>query len=235
MGNSQTAIKQQKAQKNKNSMITFKINGTKTAIPTTWDDVKYIQYLALLTLPNSLIHYIHLFTGIPLETLQKAELKNLESISIALSFLTISLKPEPGALSIGKTYIPKDVTIESLGQFEDLRALCNRRPPDLSTTENQMLFADCCLEACAIYVQKIWDGAYDPTKVPDVKLKLKTESCVEILQTGGFFLSKPLNTSTNIPNRYQRAVQLLKKLVQDLPGYRRSLDFLLPSSRQAKE
>lgn len=216
-------------------MITFKIQGSKYQVPTTWDDVMYLQYIALLTIPNSLIHYIHLFTGIPLDKLQNAELKNLEKISLALSFLTIPPQFTEGAVNIGKYPVPKDVTIESLGQFEDLRALCNRRPPDLSTIENQMLFADCCLEACAIYLQKVWDGKYDSNRVPEVKLRLKVESCTDIIQTGTFFLSKPLNTSMNMPSRYQRAVQLLKKLVQDLPGYQKSLDFLLPSSRQAKE
>jgi len=217
-------------------VITFKIQGNKYKLPTTWDDVTYYNYVALLQLPNSLTHYINLFTQIGLEKLEKAELKNLESISMALSFLTIPpVMGEGTSKMVGKYVVPKDVTIESLPQFEDLRALLNKRPPDLATTENQMLFADLCLEACAIYIQKIKDGKYDDKKVPEVKEDLKKENCIEVIKTGSFFLFKPLRTSMNMRLRFQTVMQRLKRSLQDLPGYRKSLDFLLHSSKQEKE
>ena len=215
-------------------MITFKISGAKHQIPTAWGDVTYGQYVALLTLPNSLLHQTHLFTGIPLETLAKAELKNLEKIALALSFLNISPKVEPGPKNIDKYYVPKDVTLESLGQFEDLRGLIMKKPEDLSTVENNLLWADLCLEACAIYCQKLRDGSYDSTKVPGMKEELKGYSCMPIIQTGAFFFGKLLSILTNTPNRSQRIHQRLKRLLQDFPGYRKSLDFLQHSLKLPK-
>lgn len=149
-------------------MITFKIQGSKFLLPTSWQDVTYQQYVSLLTLPDSLLHQINLFTKIGLDVLFTAELRNLEKISNALSFINLSPKFEDHPTRmVGKYTLPKDCTIESLGQFEDLRGLLNKRPADLSTKENQTLFAELCLEACAIYVQKIKDGKYDANKVPD--------------------------------------------------------------------
>lgn len=216
-------------------MITFKIQGAKYQLPTAWGDVTYQQYVALLTLPDSLLHQINLFTKIGLDILFTAELRNLEKISTALSFINLSPKFEDHPTRmVGKYTLPKDCTIESLGQFEDLRGLLNKRPADLSTKENQTLFAELCLEACAIYVQKIKDGKYDANKVPDVKEQLRNESCIEVIQSGSFFLFKPLNTSMSTRVRFQRVAQRLKKLLQDLPGYQKSLDFLQHSSKQGK-
>jgi hypothetical protein len=216
-------------------MITFKISGQKYPIPTSWDDVTYSQYVALLSLPNSLLHYIALFTGINLDVLKNAELKNLEKIAIALAFLTIPPKTEEGPKNIGKYFVPKDVTLESLGQFEDLRGLLHRKPDEIATLENQLLWCDLCLEACAIYCQKLRDGKYDSVKVPDMKEELKGYSCMPIIQTGSFFFGKLLNILTPTQNRFQRITQRLKKLLVDLPGYQKSLDFLLSSSGKPKE
>jgi hypothetical protein len=225
-------------------MITFKINGNKFQIPTCWPDVTYSQYIALLTLPNSLIHYINLFTGIPIETLEKAELKNLEKISIALSFLKAQAKfeQEPTRM-VGSYVLPKDVTIKSLGQFEDLRALLYKVPSEVfekiknnipMSPQEGLMFSDLQLEACAIYAQKVRDGVYDPERVPKVKEELKNYSCIEVIQTGAFFLFRPHNTSLSTPSRSQRISLRLKKWLLVLLGYLRSLDSRLHSSTRPK-
>lgn len=213
-------------------MITFKINGAKYQIPTAWDNVTYNQYIELLKAPNSLLHYIHIFTSIPIDTLQKAEFKNLERIAIALSFLSIPPKFEGHPTPMVGPYVtPKDVTIESLGQFEDLRGLIQKLPKE---TPDPVVISDLYLEACAIYVQKLKDGKYDHSKVSEVKNILKYCSCVEIIQTGSFFFYRPLNMSTPTTNRFQRAIQRMKRFSQGLPGYQSTLDFLLPSSKPQK-
>ena len=216
-------------------MITFKINGAKHKIPTIWENVTYNQYIELLKLPNSLLHYIHLFTSIPIETLQNSELKNLERIALSLSFLTIPPKPDgKPTLMVGPYPMPADVTIQSLGQFEDLRDLAKRLPPNLITLENQLVMAELTLEACAIYVQKIKHSKYDYSRVKEVKEELKRYSCMEVTQTGTFFLAKPLNMSTPTTSRFQRVIQRMKKFSQALPGYQSTLDFLLRSSKPQK-
>lgn len=218
-------------------MITFKIQGSKYQLPTSWGDVTYQQYIALLTLPDSLLHQINLFTKIGLDILFTAELRNLEKIADALMFINTPFAPKEGPTTlIGKYYTPKDVTIESLGQFEDLRGLLKRVPKDIKENiDSQVLYCELCLEACAIYCQKVRDGKYDANKVGEVKDELRNESCIEIIQSGSFFLSKPLRTPMSMRLRFQTAMQRLKKLLLDLPGYQKSLDFLQHSSKQGKE
>jgi len=210
-------------------MIPFKINGVKHNIPTCWDDVSFSHYMTLLTLPNSFIHYVSLFTGIPVETLANADIKGIEKLGIALSFLNTPFKPEHKPTKmVGPYYVPKDVTVESLGQFEALRDL-------LKNSENDTIkITELYVKAVAIYCQKLRDGKFDITRVIKVEEELRNQSCVEVIQTGAFFLFKQQNILMGIRPRSRNILQRLKKLIVELPGYQKTLDSLLPSSGKVK-
>lgn len=209
-------------------MIVFKISGTRYNFPTRWDDVTYLQYISLLRTRNKLTDYIHVFTGIPIETLENAIITNLESISMALSFLTITPHFDRTKM-VGPYVLPQDVTLKSVGQFEDLRALLaklpRKQPGEVYTIEDNELIADLYLTACSIYVQKVKDGKYDYTKVEAVKEELKSASCAEVIGTGAFFLFRPMNILPPSMSRYQKFLTALKRWSQDLPGYQRTLAF----------
>jgi hypothetical protein len=211
-------------------MIPFRINKEKFNIPTCWDDVSFSHYMTLLTLPNSFVHYVSLFTGIPVETLANADIKGIEKLGIALSFLNVATKfdSKPTAM-VGKYHVPKDITVESLGQFEALRDL-------LKQSENDIIkINELYLKAVAIYCQKLRDGKFDITKVIEVEAELRNHSCVEVIQTGAFFLFKQQNILMGIRPRSRNILQRLKKLIVELPGYQKTLDSLLPSSGKVKE
>lgn len=208
-------------------MITFKTLGKKWQCPTSWDDLTYSQYLFHIY-PRTIAETIAQFSGISRETIEVSELKGLEKINIALLFMNI-----PGNFTrtavVNNIVLPADCTIESTGQFEDLRALVNKLPRKEQKEYEYAdweLFCDLCLEACAIYLQKVKDGKYDSSKVPAVKEELKNASCAEIIGTGSFFLSKPLNLSHSSMSRFRILIHHLKRLVRALPGYQKTLDFL---------
>lgn len=209
-------------------MIVFKIDKVRYEFATCWPDVTYDQYVKLLRTRNKLTDYIHVFTGIPIETLENAIITNLESISLALSFLTITPHFDRTRM-VGRFILPQDVTLQSVGQFEDLRALLTKlprkQPGEIYTIEDNELIADLYLTACSIYVQKVKDGKYDYTKVEAVKEELKSASCAEVIGTGAFFLFRPMNISPPSMSRYQKFLTALKKWSQDLPGYQRTLAF----------
>lgn len=217
-------------------MITFKTLGKSWKCPTSWPDVTYTQYLFHIY-PRTLAEMISCFSGIPRETLEAAELKGLEKINIALIFM--SMAPDFKRTDVVGSYVlPSDVTLESLGQFEDLRSLLNKLPKkQFKEYEYQdwELYADLCLEACAVYVQKVKHGKYDYTKVAAVKEELKNVSCMEVIGTGAFFLFRPLNISPPITNPFLTLIHRTKRLIQGLPGYRKTLDFLLHSSTSREE
>jgi hypothetical protein len=193
-------------------MITFKINKKPYSIPTCWSDVTYRQYMDLLH-AETITDQIAIFTGISRETLEQAELKNLEAIVVALSFLGVA--PDNGftfSRMVGPYAMPQDITIQSTGQFEALRSLLMKRPDPKNEPEK---FADFCLHACAIYCVKVRDGKFDGSKVDEMKQELKNYSCAEVIGTGGFFLYRPLNLSRHTMNRFQMFFQRLKSMIAD--------------------
>lgn len=216
-------------------MITFKINGTRFKIPTCWQDVTYWQYIELLK-PSTLRDQISIFTGIERSVLYSAELRNFQGIAEALSFI---IAPPPfdskPTMLVGPYTMPADITLLSLGQFEDLRGLMAKGPKKIEVAEDHLQMNDLYLEACAIYIQKLIYGEYDYTKVSEVKEELKKYSCVEVISTGAFFLFRPLNSSLNTRKRSQSITQRLKKLIVDFPGYQKTLDSLQRSLGSPKE
>ena len=213
-------------------MITFKIFGKKYPFPTCWNDVTYSQYLFHLY-PRTLSETISCYTGISRETLESRDIKGLEKINLALAFMSLSPKLERTD-TVGKYVLPKDITLQSLGQFEDLRGLLKKLPTkkmeDFDYEDHEKV-SDLYLTACAIYVQKVKDGKYDYTKVAAVKEELKNYPCTEVIGTGAFFLYRPLNISQSLTSRFLILLLHLKRLIQGLPGYQRTLDFLLRSSK----
>lgn len=220
-------------------MIVFKTQSKKWNCPTSWPDLTYSQYVSLLRLPNTIQHQISLFSGISVETIQSAELKNLEKIALALSFLSIA--PHFDRTKVVAGYVlPENVAIQSTGQFEDLRGLLIKHPKtkaeaEFMTIEENEIISDLYLHACAIYVQKIKDGKYDYTKVDAVKEELKSASCAEVIGTGAFFLYRPANLSPSIMNRFRMFLIRTRRLIQGLPGYQKTLDFLLRSSESREK
>lgn len=215
-----------------NSVIIFKVGNSKCNIPTRWPDVTYEQYVYHI-IPRTFTETVSCFTGIPVETLIKSKLKNIDKMSIALAFMTLSPNMERTP-TVGNYIMPGAPEFESLAQFEDLRETIKKLPQkkreeyDYTDTEQE---CDCYLQACAIYCQKVRDGVYNSEKVQDVKEELKSKSCVEVISNGAFFLSVALNISPKYPSRFRRTFQRLKRLLQGLPGYQKTLDFLLPSSK----
>lgn len=203
-------------------MITFKINGVKYPFPTRWEDITYQQYFDLIR-SKTLTDHISIFTGIPRETLDNAELKNLEKISIALSFLSFAPKFDRTKM-VGPYVLPKDVTVQSTIQFEALRSLLVQMPKDLNTIENNELLQELYLSACAVYCQKLRDGKFDALKVPELKEELKNYSAAEVIGTGAFFLFRPLNTLGPSMTLFQRLLLLLKRWKQGWKTSRKTSD-----------
>lgn len=208
-------------------MITFKIDGKKCPIPTRWEDVTYSQYLYHVY-PRTFPETLSCFAALPLERLQAATFTNLDKISLALAFMTISPKFDRTEV-VGGYPVPGNPYVELLAQFEELRALIKRYPKkpreefEYSDYETE---SEVYLHACAIYMQKVIDGKYNSKRIEKTKKHLKTLSCVEVIGNGAFFFAKALNLLPPSTSRFQRAIQAMKKLLPEFPGYQKTLDSL---------
>lgn len=181
-------------------MITFIINDKPVQFPTSWEDVTYSQYLEILKPDNNYIKLVSVFTGIDYDTLQNAVIPNLELIIEATNFLQqkpdydfyypqvgpYKLPPtrkdnDKNSATYGKTVF--DIRFESMGQFEDMRHV-------MSKIEGTTGLVQAYGKAVAIYLQKIRDGEYKPSKVPELEEEIKNFRACEVIAAGQFFFLK---------------------------------------------
>jgi hypothetical protein len=188
-------------------MITIKLNNEPHEFPTSWADVTYSQWVALMELPDNTMEYVSLFTGIPIDTLKKMQIIGLDSLLNALSFL--NTKPEmPGSvLKCGKYPIPEFFNIqqESLGQFEDMRDTFKKMDNTIiGIIKSYKTYV-------AIYLQKIRDGVYDHTKVPSMEREVDSMPGMEVITLGSFFFLKLRSLSNGTPITFPLTKQSQKK------------------------
>lgn len=196
------------------SMIKFRLNDQEINVPSEYKDITYAQYLQTMYTGDDTIKTVSILLGIDEDTLRNAEIKGLNTLLSALSFISTQAVFDQRPTHVGPYEIPKDISIESLAQFEDLRALSRvfPKPPVDTTNTNDLLIyaetiADMYLQACAIYCQKIRDGKYNFAAAKEMKDEIKTYSCAEVMPAGAFFIATysrmPSYTKTAFPKRTQ--------------------------------
>lgn len=176
-------------------MIKFTLDGESVGIPSRWSDLTVRFYKQILDAKSDIVKLIALFTGMDEKRVKKVKIIGMERLFEAISFLNSVPDFTVMADKIGPYKIPKDVTIESLGQFEDLRALSKNMPekplPEYTLEDTKSLI-DLYVSACAIYCQKVRDKEYDFDKAKAMESEIWDYPCDQVLSAGAFFLVKPL-------------------------------------------
>lgn len=202
-------------------MIEFKLNGKKLNFPSNWHDLTFAQYLGIMQNKSGTLGYISIFTGIDIDTLKKAKIEGLDMIIQSLSFLRDTPKFEGNTEQIGKYKLPLnskgvfDVQLESLGQFEDMRAVMMSIPD-----KDLLAHTKAYVNYVAIYLQKIRDGEYNPDEAVKMMPEVMSMPAHEIIITGSFFFLKLLNLLTGTHPNSQNTPQKSKK---SKPGSKNSV------------
>lgn len=180
-------------------MIKFKLNGKPLAIPSSWEEVTYSQYLKMIEVKSD-VEMISTFTGIDEETLRKATITGLDTLIAALGALGVFSKPAAFKTpdKIMGVPVPKNIKFESLGQFEDMRKLIMSGDMALDlkieSPVNPRLYVEGLRKICAIYIQKEMDGEYSYTKA--MEMDFNNAPAHEVIGAGTFFFARVLNLLT---------------------------------------
>lgn len=191
----------------------FKLNGKYIDVASSWDDFTWRQYYRILNVGDSVPEMVSIFTGVPRETLEKAEISGLEQV-IAIS---MAIKEPPAwdgdTDQVGPYKLPKNkagqfnIQFESLGQFEDMRAIMHTIKDINSLTAAHPHFI-------AIYLQKIRDGVYDPEKARLMIEEVKDYPAKEVMAVGSFFYAKLRSLLSGTPPSSPSTPQSPKKTKQ---------------------
>lgn len=174
-------------------MIEFKLNGKKMQMPSSWDDVKYYQYLKTfeITKDTTTSELIYIFTDIDVETIKGAKvIVGLEKVLGAMTFANKPMQTTGYCEKVGKYKLPSnstkkqfDIQLESLAQIEDMKAI-------MKTLTDIKSLAYAYPKFVAIYLQKIRDGEYSYSKAVEMEQEVLNMPAKEVVITGGFFYLK---------------------------------------------
>jgi hypothetical protein len=203
-------------------MINFKLNGKPLQFPSSWEDITFNQYVAIMKAKSDLEH-LSILSGIDYEIIRKAEIGGVEELIIAMSFLQKLPVIPPSVDRVGPYSLPLnnkgqfDIRLESLGQFEDMRQIMRKLP------ENDIIVhTEAYAKYVAIYLQKIRDKVYDPMKVAELEEQVKGYNAYEVLSAGAFFFIKLVRLSTGTPITYPHIPPSPKKLKRVLKSSARN-------------
>lgn len=175
-------------------MIQFKVNGKKIEVFSCWEDLTLNQYCNISKKGGDILKEVCTHSRIDYEVFKNSRIEGLESLILTLSFIKKPPVIPEYVPTIGKYSLPAtkdgkfDITLESLAQFEDMKALIKKLPDnDLAA------LTDSFPEYVAIYLQKIRDGEYNYNKAKEMVEEVRNMKAVEVISLGSFFLIKLLN------------------------------------------
>lgn len=205
-------------------MIHFKLNSKKIQIASSWDDLKFRQYLGILNMKSDDINgIISLCSDIPVDSLKSSIIIGLESVIQAISFLNTPANIPGYTSKVGPYSLPGtkdgkfDIQFESLAQFEDMRQIMKAVPRNESRFDIIAL-TKAYAQFVSIYLQKIRDGKYDPEKAKSMIAEVEEMPALEVICAGSFFFLKLMSLSSGTQKASHPTNQTPKKSKQASKG-----------------
>lgn len=207
-------------------MIHFKLGKKNLQVPSSWEDITFAQYLSILQGPKNTAELLSVFTGIPSETLKKANIFGLDEVLMAIKFAYKPMETPGKTTNVGPfTWPDKEIQFETLAQFEDMRSIMAKAPKDTPGFVAQYPMY------CAIYLQKIKDGEYSFDKAKEMANEIELYPAVEVISLASFFLVKLLSLTIGISPNSHPANQNQKKSKSDMKTLRKRS---VPTGRSRK-
>lgn len=164
------------------------LNGEPIRITDSWEKTTLNQYLRIMKSKNDTVEILSIITGLDYDYLKKAQIKGLEKLLYAASFINTAPVIPTKVEKIGGFKLPLnskgvfDIQFESLAQFVDMQTIMAA-----SVKEDIVALTESYAKYCALYVQKLRDGEYDGDKAMAMVEEIKTYPALEVIAAGSFF------------------------------------------------
>lgn len=166
--------------------ITILINGKKheRELPTSWAQVNFETFLKLQPVQGDFMKTFAVLVDLDPEDLRKAQIHNLESVLPLLSFIDRPIELQVPEMICGFT-IPKNLGLQSLGQYADLKNAIERSIKEKKGLETYPLY--CAIYACP-YTRSERD--YDWVTAEEMAPKFLKAPALEVLAVGNFTVTR---------------------------------------------
>jgi len=204
-------------------MIAIKVNGKKHSIPEAWEEVTFKMFVDMIGAKDDNILILSILIGVPIDQLKGAKIQGLDLIIPKLKFLRKEPAIVEQPVSLGAYIFPKDVTLETIEQFQEVLSEIQRlttEAADLKVQTEALAFY------AAIYCQAIKEP-FDHEKAQYLAKTFMDYPCLEVMSAGSFFQAKCLAMQSGLSMSYLRKDILLKKNRPGLSRLMKRLGFML--------
>lgn len=201
-------------------MIKATINGNTVEFPTSWEEVKFGQYLKLITAKTD-TETMCAFLDLDQETIRKATFKGLEMVKSRMNFLKEPPLIDEKPTKLLDYIFPQDITFESVERMETLSKYAQEaaRSEDIFI-QNEML---------AMYAAIYCVREFDEEKAKYLAKQYLDAPCLEVMSAGTFFHASILSLETGLTMNYLRRNIPMKKSKPGLKALMKRLGFTRPS------
>lgn len=183
-------------------MIKIKINGKPHELPEKWEEVDFKTFVKLVKADQDYVSILSILLGIETNELRKAKIQGLDLIISRLNFMTKQPEIDPKPIKLGNFEFPKNISYETVEQFEDTRReIAKVQDQDLTTQT----------EAMAVYAAIYCQNPYDSEKAQYLSKSFYSLPCTEVMAAGSFFQAKCLSMQSGLSMNYLRKNIRLKK------------------------
>jgi len=189
------------------------LNGEPIKITDSWEKTTLAQYIRIMKCKNDTAELLSIITGLEYDLLKKANIKGLDKLLYASSFINTHPVIPTKVEKIGGFKLPLnhkgifDIQFESLAQFEDMRTVM-----DATDTKDATAITESYAKYCAFYLQKLRDGEYDGGKALAMVPEIMEYPALEVISAGSFFLVRlwillrgtPTTSPSSAPSRKKR-------------------------------
>lgn len=203
-------------------MIKAKVNGKSVDIPTSWNDITYRQFIDLFD-SKDVYERIGIILKLSPEVARKAKYQGLETIIKTLSFIGQEAQLDENPTKCGGYDFPKDITLESLEQFEVMRNVIKETADKKSPKAH--------IESLGVYAAIYCQGMTETFNYDKAKAMVKEFDdypCLEVMSVGNFFMVKVIALDRNLPmNSLMKAIRA-RRSKRGLRGLMKSLASMRP-------
>lgn len=210
-------------------MLKAKINGKPIEIETSWEEIKFGKFLKLLDARDDYNYIISILLDTPLEEVKKAKFVGLDAIIKSIQFLKKPAEVDEFPTKLGHWTIPKDITFETVEQFETMRT----KIFEAAKSDDMAVQTKYLAHYAAIYCQPLDGEDFDAEKAEWLVPKMMELPCLEVMGAGSFFMAKWLSIQSglsmsflrrNIPMKRSR---LASRIWQKISGFMQRLTMWL--------
>lgn len=200
-------------------MKPYKLQGKEIKVPTSWSEATYDMFVKVQTNDyKSDAEIISVFTGIDVEDLRGKHIGGtyhdlIKDLSFIQNTIDLDYIPPRKITFKGKeVLIPSDIGKEMVGQFSDLREICEK---EMKESEGNIGFEALAL-ACSIYIQPIIDGSYSISRAKELVQDIGELPADFVFCMGGFFFMSAHDLPNGFMRTYRKAVTPMMRFKQGI-------------------